>query len=59
MQIEDKRILISGAGRGLWRTLIGAFEERHDPPIGSEAEGILETLMKDPLGLETNLMNYR
>lgn len=34
-------------------------EERHDPPIGSEAEGILETLMKDPFGLEKNLMNYR
>ena len=34
-------------------------EERHDPPIGSEAEGILETLMKDPLALEKNLMNYR
>lgn len=34
-------------------------EERHDPPIGSEAEGILDTLMKDPLGLEKNLANYR
>lgn len=34
-------------------------EERHDPPIGREAEGILETLMKDPLALEKNLMNYR
>ena len=34
-------------------------EERHDPPIGSEAEGIFETLMKDPLALEKDLMNYR
>lgn len=33
--------------------------ESHDPPIGGEAEGILETLMKDPLGLEKTLMNYR
>lgn len=34
-------------------------KESHDPPIGGEAEGILETLMKDPLGLEKTLMNYR
>ncbi|HKS09781.1 MAG TPA: SDR family NAD(P)-dependent oxidoreductase [Pyrinomonadaceae bacterium] len=34
-------------------------EERHDPPIGSEAEGIIENLMKDPVGLEKTLMNYR
>jgi NAD(P)-dependent dehydrogenase (short-subunit alcohol dehydrogenase family) len=34
-------------------------DERHDPPIGEEAEGIFETLMKDPLTLEKNLMNYR
>lgn len=34
-------------------------EERHDPPIGSEAEGIFETLMKDPIAVEKNLMNYR
>ena len=25
MQIEGKRVLISGAGRGLGRTLVGAF----------------------------------
>ena len=34
-------------------------EERHDPPIGDEAKGVLEGLMKDPLGLEKMLMNYR
>jgi NAD(P)-dependent dehydrogenase (short-subunit alcohol dehydrogenase family) len=35
------------------------LQESHDPPIGGEAEGILETLMKDPLGLEKTLMNYK
>jgi NAD(P)-dependent dehydrogenase (short-subunit alcohol dehydrogenase family) len=34
-------------------------EERHDPPIGDEAKGVLDGLMKDPLGLEKTLMNYR
>ena len=34
-------------------------EERHDPPIGDEAKGVFESLMKDPLGLEKTLMNYR
>jgi len=34
-------------------------EERHDPPIGDEAKGVLEGLAKDPLGLEKNLMNFR
>ena len=34
-------------------------EERHDPPIGDEAKGILDGLLKDPLGLEKSLMNYR
>jgi NAD(P)-dependent dehydrogenase (short-subunit alcohol dehydrogenase family) len=34
-------------------------EERHDPPIGDEAKGVLEGLLKDPLGLEKTLMNYR
>lgn len=34
-------------------------EERHDPPIGDEAKGILEGLMKDPLALEKSLMSYR
>jgi NAD(P)-dependent dehydrogenase (short-subunit alcohol dehydrogenase family) len=34
-------------------------EERHDPPIGDEAKGVLEGLRKDPLGLEKTLMNYR
>jgi NAD(P)-dependent dehydrogenase (short-subunit alcohol dehydrogenase family) len=33
--------------------------ERHDPPIGDEAQGILDGLLKDPLGLEKTLMNYR
>jgi NAD(P)-dependent dehydrogenase (short-subunit alcohol dehydrogenase family) len=34
-------------------------EERHDPAIGDEAKGVLEGLMKDPLGLEKTLMNYK
>ena len=34
-------------------------EERHDPPIGDEAKGVLDGLMKDALGLEKMLMNYR
>ena len=34
-------------------------EERHDPAIGDEAKGVLEGLMKDPIGLEKTLMNYR
>ena len=34
-------------------------EERHDPPIGDEAKGVLDGLMKDPLALEKTLMNYR
>jgi NAD(P)-dependent dehydrogenase (short-subunit alcohol dehydrogenase family) len=34
-------------------------DERHDPPIGDEAKGLLDGLMKDPLGLEKTLMNYR
>jgi NAD(P)-dependent dehydrogenase (short-subunit alcohol dehydrogenase family) len=34
-------------------------EERHDPPIGDEAKGVFDGLMKDPLGLEKTLMNYR
>lgn len=34
-------------------------EERHDPPIGDEAHGVLDRLMKDPLSLEKMLMQYR
>jgi NAD(P)-dependent dehydrogenase (short-subunit alcohol dehydrogenase family) len=34
-------------------------EERHDPPIGTEAMIVLEGLSKDPLGLEKTLANYR
>lgn len=34
-------------------------EERHDPPIGTEAKIILEGLSKDPLALEKTLMNFR
>jgi short-subunit dehydrogenase len=34
-------------------------EERHDPPIGDEAHGVLDRLIKDPLGLEKMLMQYR
>ena len=34
-------------------------EERHDPPIGDEATGLLDSLMKDPLAVEQMLMNYK
>lgn len=34
-------------------------EDQHDPPIGHEARGIFDTLIKDPLGLEKTLMNYK
>jgi NAD(P)-dependent dehydrogenase (short-subunit alcohol dehydrogenase family) len=34
-------------------------EERHDPPIGDEATGILDSLLKDPLAVEKTLMNYK
>ena len=34
-------------------------EERHDPPIGEEAEGILQQLSKDPTGLEKVLQDLR
>ena len=33
-------------------------EERHDPPIGDEANGICEQLAKDPLAMEKRLQNY-
>ena len=34
-------------------------EERHDPPIGDEATGLLDSLLKDPLAVEKTLMNYK
>jgi short-subunit dehydrogenase len=34
-------------------------EERHDPPIGAEAKGMFDNLLKDPLALEASLSNYR
>lgn len=34
-------------------------DERHDPPIGEEATGILDSLMKDPVAVERMLMNYK
>ena len=34
-------------------------EERYDPPIGEEATGILDSLLKDPLAVEKTLMNYK
>jgi short-subunit dehydrogenase len=34
-------------------------EERHDPPIGDEAKGVLENLSKDAIGLEKVLQDYR
>jgi NAD(P)-dependent dehydrogenase (short-subunit alcohol dehydrogenase family) len=34
-------------------------EERHDPPIGDEAKGVLDGLRKDPLAVEKMLMRFR
>jgi len=39
--------------------LVAIREERHDPPIGDEAKGVHEALMKDPLALEQRLMIYK
>ena len=33
-------------------------EERHDPPIGDEANGICEELAKDPFAVERRLQDY-
>jgi short-subunit dehydrogenase len=34
-------------------------EERHDPPIGDEAKGVLERLSKDPVAMEKVLQDFR
>jgi short-subunit dehydrogenase len=34
-------------------------EERHDPPIGDQANDICAELLKDPLAVERRLMNYK
>jgi short-subunit dehydrogenase len=34
-------------------------EEKHDPPIGDEAQGVLSELAKDPIGFEKMLAQYR
>jgi len=34
-------------------------EERHDPPIGDEAKGVLQKLSDDPIGLERFLQAVR
>ena len=34
-------------------------DERHDPPIGEQAAGVLEGLSKDPVGLERSLQDHR
>jgi hypothetical protein len=34
-------------------------EEKHDPPIGDEARGVLEGLSKDPLGMEQMLAGVK
>ena len=34
-------------------------EEKHDPPIGDEAHQVLESLAKDPVGLEKMLSAYK
>jgi len=33
-------------------------EERHDPAIGDEAKGVLESLGRDPIGLERRLQDF-
>ena len=39
--------------------LLAIREERHDPPIGEQAVGVLEGLSKDPIGVERRLQNFR
>jgi short-subunit dehydrogenase len=34
-------------------------EEKHDPPIGDEAERVVSGVAKDPIGLEKMLSGYR
>jgi short-subunit dehydrogenase len=34
-------------------------EERHDPPIGDEAKGVLQKLAEDPVGLERFLQTLK
>lgn len=34
-------------------------EEKHDPPIGDEAQQVLDSLAKDPLAMEKMLANYK
>jgi short-subunit dehydrogenase len=34
-------------------------EEKHDPPIGDEARGVLDGLAKDPVGFEKMIGTYR
>lgn len=34
-------------------------EERHDPPIGDEAKGVCDELLKDPFAMEKRLQDYR
>jgi NAD(P)-dependent dehydrogenase (short-subunit alcohol dehydrogenase family) len=34
-------------------------EERHDPPIGDEAKGVLDGLSKDAIGLENMLAQFK
>ena len=42
-----------------WEIVAAIREERHDPPIGDEAKGVLDKLSKDALGLEKVLQDYR
>jgi len=34
-------------------------EEKHDPPIGDDAKGVLDKLASDPIGLEKALQEMR
>jgi short-subunit dehydrogenase len=34
-------------------------EEKHDPPIGDEARGVLDSLAKDPVGFEKTIGQYK
>jgi hypothetical protein len=34
-------------------------EEKHDPPIGDEARGVLDGLAKDAIGVEKMIAQYK
>ena len=44
---------------GAVRILEAIREEKHDPPIGDEARGVLDGLAKDPVGFEKMIGQYK